>query len=121
MKYFRPHEFECRCKYGCGKGFTQMNPDFLEQLDYARLLSDTAYSLSSAIRCHAHNRDEDGRENSAHLVGLAVDIRTPTSESRFKVLYGLIKAGFVRIGVYEEFVHVDDDRTKPQKVSWFIS
>jgi len=98
-----------------------MNPDFLERLEFARLISDTPYSLSSAFRCHEHNRDVGGKEDSAHPEGFAVDIRTPNSRSRFKVLRGLIKAGFTRIGIYENFIHADDDTSKPAEVAWYTS
>ena len=96
-----------------------MNPDFLEKLEFSRMLSGVPYKLSSAIRCPAHNRDIDGSVNSSHMLGLAVDIKTPDSRTRFKVLYGVIKAGFTRIGIYENFIHVDFDNRKTQEVSWF--
>ena len=119
MQNFRPHEFQCCCKYDCGRGFTQMNPDFIEKLEFARLLADTPFKINSAYRCENHNRDIGGSVNSSHMRGLAVDIRTPDSRTRFKVLYGLIKAGFNRIGIYENFIHVDDDTSKKPNVSWF--
>lgn len=96
-----------------------MNPDFLEKLKYARLLSDTPYKLTSAFRCPEHNLDVGGLEDSSHMYGLAVDIRTPNARVRFRVLYGLIKAGFTRIGIYETFIHVDDDTRKPPEVAWY--
>lgn len=119
MKDFRPHEFECVCKYDCGKGFAQMDAEFLEKLQWARTLSNCPYDLSSAIRCERHNRDEGGLENSSHVNGFAVDIRTPNSRIRFRVLYGLIKAGFTRIGVYKTFIHVDADDSKVPEVVWY--
>jgi len=96
-----------------------MNPDFIEKLDFARLLADTPFKINSAIRCEKHNRDSKGSPTSSHMHGLAVDIRADDSRTRFKVLYGLIKAGFNRIGVYETFIHVDDDRSKNSNLTWF--
>jgi hypothetical protein len=96
-----------------------MVPEFLEKLQWARTLSDCPYGLSSACRCKDHNRDVGGLDNSSHLNGLAVDIKTPNARIRFQVLYGLIKAGFTRIGIYKSFIHVDGDESKPQKVCWF--
>lgn len=95
-----------------------MNPDFLEKLEFARIISGVPYKLSSAFRCSAHNLDVGGREDSAHMRGLAVDIKTPNSRIRFHVLRGLIKAGFNRIGIYNTFIHVDDDTSKPAEVAW---
>jgi hypothetical protein len=96
-----------------------MHAEFLEKLQWARTLSDYPYDLSSTIRCEQHNRDVGGLENSSHVDGLAVDIRTPNARARYKILYGLIKAGFTRIGVYKTFIHVDYDPSKPQEVVWF--
>lgn len=119
MQHFRPHEFQCCCKYECGLGFTQMNADFLEKIEFARMLANTPFKINSAIRCANHNRDIGGSPTSSHMLGLALDIRTPDSRARYKILYGLIKAGFNRIGIYENFIHVDDDSNKKPNVSWF--
>lgn len=118
MKHFRPTEFQCRCQYHCGLGFAQMDADFLDRLEMARIYANVPFTLTSAIRCEKHNEDEGGKDNSAHLSGLAVDISTPNSHYRFKILYGLIKAGFRRLGIYKDFIHVDDDQTKAPEVSW---
>lgn len=115
MKYFRPHEFECKC-YKCGLGFAAMDVDFLDRLDMARMYADYPFILTSAIRCEAHNKDVGGLDNSAHLRGLGADIETKSSYARFKVLYGLVKAGFKRIIIYKTFIHVDDDPSKPQEI-----
>lgn len=96
-----------------------MNVEFLEKLEWARILSDYPYSISSAIRCYKHNIDVGGLATSSHLTGRAVDIRTPNARARYKILYGLIKAGFKRIGIYKSFIHVDGDETKPPEVCWF--
>lgn len=116
-KLFKPHEFECGCGK-CGLGFPAMDQDFLDRLELARTLSRSKFVLTSAVRCEEHNRNVGGLDNSAHLKGLAVDIATPTSNVRYEVLYGLIKAGFKRIGIYNNFIHVDEDTSKPQAVIW---
>lgn len=117
MKKFRPHEFECQC-FKCGLGFAAMDVDFLDRLDLARLYADVKFKLTSAVRCEQHNRDEGGLEDSSHLKGLAVDIATPTSHIRNRVIFGLVKAGFHRYGIYDDYIHVDDDPSKPPKVTW---
>lgn len=120
MKYFQPHEFQCQC-YKCGLGFDDMDEDFLEMLGMARLYAKYPFRLTSAVRCEEHNRNVRGREDSAHLKGAAVDISTPSSHARQRVLYGLIKAGFHRFGIYEKYIHVDNDRSKPAEVVWITS
>lgn len=117
VKYFRPSEFECQC-FKCGLGFAAMDEDFLDRLDMARLYAGVKFKINSAMRCEKHNRDRDGFEDSAHMKGLAVDIATPNSHVTNRVIYGLVKAGFHRIGIYEDFIHVDDDPGKPPQVTW---
>lgn len=118
LKFFKPHEFECKCNK-CGLGISAMDEDFLDRLDMARAISGVRFDLSSAIRCEAHNSTiERAKPNSSHLSGLAVDISATTSHQRFQVLYGLIKVGFRRIGIYKNYIHVDDDPSKPQRVAW---
>jgi len=117
MQHFRPVEFECKCGK-CGLGFAQMQPDFLERLEMARMLSNVPYSLLSAKRCESHNKAVGGLQDSAHLTGWAVDIEARSAITRMRVVYGLVKAGINRIGVYPTFVHADCDPTKPSNVMW---
>jgi zinc D-Ala-D-Ala carboxypeptidase len=120
LKFFQPHEFECNCGE-CGLGMAAMDIDFVERLDLARALSGVSYKLNSAIRCEAHNSTiERAKPDSSHIYGLAVDISTNSSYQRYKILYGLIKVGFCRIGIYKNYIHVDDDPSKPQSVAWGV-
>jgi len=116
MRYFTASEFSCGC--GCGLDLSSMNKAFCNRLDYARAISKTPYSLNRSLSCAAHNKLVGGLDNSAHLTGHAADIRADNSVERYKILLGLIKAGFKRIGVYKTFIHVDDDETKPTGVVW---
>ena len=111
---FNDDEFECKC--GCG--LNDMNLSFLKKLEKARLYSKTSYVILSAHRCEKHNKKVGGVPDSSHLKGFAVDIYAPNDNKRFLILYGLIKAGFTRIGVYNDFIHVDDDPSKDKNVSW---
>jgi len=45
-----------------------------------------------------------------------MDIQARTSYYRFKIVYGLIKAGFTRILIYKTFVHADTDPNKTQEI-----
>jgi uncharacterized protein YcbK (DUF882 family) len=90
-------------------------------LDNARSIAQVAFHLTSAYRCKKHNANVGGVSNSAHTFGLAVDISTPTPYIRFRVLKGLIEAGFDRIGVSDTFVHVDIDGTKPAETCWLYT
>lgn len=117
--HFRPFEFECKCRYECGKGFAHMDEDFLGRLERARIYANVKFKLNSAYRCLKHNTDVGGSEGSAHTIGFAVDIATPNSNIRERVIYGIVKAGFHRFGIYENFIHVDDDPARVPNVAWF--
>lgn len=116
MKYFTKEEFRCSC--GCGLGFDSMNSVFINKLDSAREYANTSFKINSSIRCAKHNKDEGGSKTSSHLMGLAVDISTPTSREKYKILMGLIHAGFNRFGIGSNFIHVDNDKDKPEELIW---
>lgn len=117
-KYFQDSEFECKC--GCG--LNNVNPRSREKLEDARLISDTSYVLTSACRCEIHNMNVGSSNTSSHVgsknPSTAFDIRATNSRERYKILNGLIKAGFTRIGVAKTFIHCDDDETKSPEVTW---
>ena len=113
LKYFKAREFKCpdgteRC----------MAPEFLSQLDAAREFAGVPFKLTSAFRTPEYNESVGGSENSSHLRGVAVDIAASDSRTRFRIVFGLVKAGFTRIGVGEDFIHVDMDTSKDQEVMW---
>lgn len=118
LKHFQPREFQCQC-LKCGLGIEQMQTELLEHLEMARMLSNVKYRLVSAMRCAKRNNEEGGVNGSAHVTGWAVDIEAKSAAQRYRVLYGLIKAGFNRIGIYETFIHADMDPTKPAGVVWY--
>ena len=117
MKHFRPFEFECKCGK-CGLGFAQMQADFLERLDMARLLANVPFQINRAMSCPAHNKAVGGLADSAHLSGWAVDITARSSTTRSRIVYGLVKAGINRIGIYPAFIHADADPSKPSNTLW---
>lgn len=56
--------------------------------------------------------------DSAHQRGLAVDIRCTGSQSRMRIVTGLLMVGFKRVGVYDLHIHADIDTSLPQDVMW---
>lgn len=113
MKYFKDADFNCPC---CKEN--HMDMEFLEMLETARVFADTPFIINSAWRCEKHNKKAGGKPESSHLTGRAVDIKADTSRKRFWVLYGLINAGFTRIGIGKTFIHADTDHNKDQEVAW---
>ena len=111
--FFSRNEEWCPCCHSGG-----LVPDFREKLNKAREIAGVPFVLNSAYRCERHNAEVGGSETSAHLFGVAVDIRISDSRERFCVLKGLFAAGFHRIGIGKTFIHVDDDLTKPKEVCW---
>ena len=105
LKYFEISEFECKC--GCGE--SKMDIDFLLKLDKARMIADTPFKINSGYRCRKHNL-EVGSTSENHTSGHGSDIDAQSGPKRGKILKGLYRAGFTRIGIHPEkkFIHVDD-------------
>ena len=116
MKYFKEREFGCHG--GCGKGYEDMDEDFLFKLDRARGIAGVPFKLNSAFRCWKHNKEVGGSENSSHPEGCAVDIACTNSYKRFKIITALLEVGFNRIGIDDKFLHCDDDPAKPKELIW---
>lgn len=114
LKYFKDSDFRCRC----GQCDETCKEDFCYRLDMARGFSEVPYRLSSPARCAYWNNHEDGSSTSSHLKGIAADIKFRNSHEKFRIIYGLIRAGFKRIGINDDdsFIHVDYDLDKPQDV-----
>lgn len=113
FKYFTYSEFDSPDAPGSGQKF--MNKQFIEKLDIARGKAGVPFKINSGYRTQAHNDSLEGSvPNSAHTFGLAADISAPTEEIKKKIALALYQSGFVRIGFANTFIHVDDDKTKPQ-------
>ena len=113
IKHFKPQEFDCPC---CGANMMQQ--EFMDRLDKAREIAGIPFRITSGYRCPRHNAKVGGVPNSAHTKGLAADIQVLESNERWKILRALLALGFCRIGIGENFIHVDMDKSKPQRVIW---
>lgn len=112
---FKMSEFDCNC--GCG--LNNIHPDLFDRLYVARYNSKIPFIINSASRCTNHNKLIKGSPTSSHLYGLAVDIAVKNDLQRFDILSSLMSAGFKRIGMYKNFIHVDIDSKKTQNVIWY--
>ena len=110
MKYFRTEEFACKC--GCGKA--DISEELVKRIERARSFAGVPFIITSGCRGKNHNKKVGGVKDSSHLQGLAVDISI-SNESKSAILMALGKC-FNRIGVSNDFVHVDVDMTKPSKM-----
>ncbi len=111
---FYEDEFTCKC--GCG--LNNINPLHVHRLQIARKIYGRKIIITSGTRCKIWNEKQGGKENSAHLTGLATDLLCKRSRDRYFLNRALYKAGFKRIGVSGSFIHVDSDLGKPQNVQF---
>jgi|TARA_R100000388_G_scaffold31519_1_gene24671 uncharacterized protein YcbK (DUF882 family) len=119
-KYFKLSEFDSPDKPGSGE---MMDPSVVQMLDIARDIYGYPMIVTSGFRTIEHNRSLIERgyaasPKSSHLLGLAVDIAVPNSQRRFLMLEALLDAGFHRIGIGKNFIHVDLDPNKTPNTLW---
>ena len=114
-KYFTEKEFN-RCNPSCS--LQDMDQDFMNTLDALREKAGIPLVLNSAYRTVAHEKSRGRSGTSAHTLRVACDIRCSSSNNRYKILTAAIALGFVRIGVYPTFIHLDRSKTHPQGVIW---
>jgi len=112
---FRAREFICFC---CKKEGIKDDMVFHLQMAHDLLPGHRVIIINSAYRCEKHNKEAGGKETSSHIKGLAADIKCDDSSYRFLLISALIKAGFKRVGIGKNFIHVDLDTDKPQNLMW---
>jgi len=105
MNYFTNPEISCPC---CGKNNAPER--IVQAMNLARQFAGIAFKINSWCRCEEHNEKVGGLPRSFHLDGIAIDISATTDSKRFSVIEGLLKAGFTRILIYPNFIHVDGSK-----------
>lgn len=116
-KYFQDAEFR-RCNPGCT--IDQMQQGFLTLLDAIRERAGIPLVLNSAYRSREYERSKGRSGNSAHTLGLAVDIRCYNTATRWRIVKAAMSLGVTRIGIGDTFVHIDtgESRGLPPNVMW---
>jgi hypothetical protein len=119
-EYFPDHELRCKC---CGR--LKISQEAVERLYAARIIAGIPFHITSACRCESHNSDPSvgGSENSSHLATdshdcCAFDIACNDDADRDTILTALRAAGFTRIGIRKDFIHVDYDSRKKKHRTW---
>ena len=123
-KNFSQREVQCRC--GKCKGGGRISPSLMKWLQDMRDESGPI-RVTSGVRCQQHPETKK-RPTSSHVprdlddlegrVGHAVDIAAVGSGRRYRLLSAAIRAGFHRIGIGKNFLHLDNDKSKAPCVIW---
>ncbi|MES2382890.1 MAG: D-Ala-D-Ala carboxypeptidase family metallohydrolase [Bacteroidota bacterium] len=90
-----------------------LNPVLVRMLNRARTFAGIPFIVTSGLRTPEKNAEVGGKEDSAHLTGLACDIQCTNNEERANIMKGAIFAGFKRIGIGKGHIHLDIDHEKP--------
>jgi hypothetical protein len=91
-----------------------INPLSLRKLNHLRFLFFKMFKkplyLNCAFRSIAHDKAAGRSGRGAHPMGRAFDVRSLgwTSSERAQFVRLAWEVGFTRIGIYKNFVHIDD-------------
>ncbi len=114
---------EMACKCGCDT--MECRVGMLDALQSARETAKIPFPVNSGYRCHAYDakiRLAKGQTgNGEHPEGWAVDIKATDSRSRYLIIRAAIAAGFNRIGIAKNFVHLGMSQARDQDVVWLYS
>lgn len=114
LRNFKLSEFDSHDIPGSG---SNMQPSTLALVDNARDYAGVPFVINSGYRSPVHNAAVGSKPTSSHIRGYAVDVAV-NPMNRDRVLAGLIKAGFKRVGIAKTFIHVDNDPGKPN-ATWY--
>jgi len=96
----------------------ELNQELLVKLEQASDVAQIDFVITSGFRPGDANGIDHGIKNGPHMSHKAVDIRCRDSVTRYKMIYGAMRAGFKRGGHNSIHIHLDCDETKPQNVWW---
>lgn len=117
-KYFKPEEFK-RCSPACD--IEQMDYWLLSQLDRLREKVHMPLILNSAYRSPEYEKQMGRPGSSAHTLGVAVDIKCTSVTNRYKIVKAALECGFSRIGIHQNYIHLDCSLTHTDNVIWLYN
>ena len=104
------------------KNLDKMDENLLRMLDHLRRSYGEPIIVTSGYRTKEENERIGGVENSSHLTGNAVDIKVKSSRDRYYLIKLALVVGFTRIGIGEDFLHLDNDEHKKSRgVIWYYT
>ena len=110
LKYFKIREFDSPDLPGSG---SKMCKCFLQICDKIRADYGKPLRVNSGYRTVYHNDKLNAKNTSSHLIGKAADFSCKNSEDRIALLNAIYKNGINRVGIADNFLHIDSDNTKP--------
>ena len=98
----------------------KVDQDSLNDLDLARELAMIPFQITSNYRTPEHSVQVGGIANDAHteIPCTAFDIACSDGKTRQIIYKAVWDAGFRRIGIKKNHVHVDRSKVLPQDVTW---
>ena len=120
-KYFKSSEFDSPDLKGSGKN---MKDEFVEVLNEAREIAQVPFRITSGYRTQSYHDDltrrgyKTSKSRSAHQDGYAADIACTDTKTRWLMINSLLLAGFNRIGIAHNFLHVDNHPDKTANRIW---
>ena len=113
--YFSNSDFQ-HCTPSCT--IDDMDENLMILLDKMRKIINQPIIINSAYRSEEYERKKGRNGTSSHCKGNAVDIRCNSDSYKFLIVQTALSLGFGRIGIGANFVHLDLDSDKTQKVMW---
>lgn len=114
-KYFKEAEFK-RCTPPCS--LQDMKQSTMDKADKLRELCGFPLVVTCAYRSREWDLAKGRSGNGAHPHRQGLDFACTDSAKRFAIIKNAPIAGFNRVGIAKNFIHVDDDETLPQNVMW---
>tara|TARA_A100001201_G_scaffold19110_1_gene21477 strand:+ start:128 stop:508 length:381 start_codon:yes stop_codon:yes gene_type:complete len=118
---FKSSEFDSPDLPGSGEN---MKDEFMELLQEARNIAGVPFRITSGFRTQAYHDDlsrrgyKTSKSRSAHQDGYAADIHCSDTKTRWIMINAFLLAGFNRIGIGTNFIHIDNAPNKTENRIW---
>ncbi len=97
-----------------------LNTQLIQAVEAVQFICKSQIIITSGFRTVAEDKLAGASGNSAHVRGLAVDIRCHTSQDRYNIMEAVFKYGIKRIGNEVDHIHIDIDKSLPNSVLWVV-